>query len=318
MPQFNPLQLMLPQTRMPVRRPGPEMANDPSELFGLQSKFEDEASQNALQALKAGQAGPASAWNAQAGRWGAQQGTTLNRMMPTPDELELQSAVKEGFGGSKLDPSPVVARNIYKRNMEQEIARQPIEQTRMEQQGATQRQNIASKGQENVAQINADSISDRYNNFNELAEMIQTSGGTLGGLTLPGRSGGGSIRMQTPARPFDDRGMLNQLAVIRGNMQKAGIQNPFQNFANPTTQDEANFVQGVNNLLGSTRFSPNLADDSAAKAHIAQILRDPTQSSKPLNELFAAPDDMSVPEADRATPDEWYALVNFFTKIRGY
>jgi hypothetical protein len=301
---INQLLALLGLTGQPA--PG---ANDPAELFGLQGGFGDEAASRAIMAERAG-APPnvASSYNRDANRWKQAQGITYAGMQPTPQMQELNSAVSEGFGTGPQSPvqdvDPVRSRNIYRRQQVREKMRQPIEQEEVQNAGDIARQKLVNQGALDLAKENNAAFADRNTQYNELLNLMQQQGATpVQRATLPGKSGGGSIGLQAPRPQIAQAGQLNQLAVIRGNLAKAGITNPFQNFANPTTQDEANFVQGVNGLISQAPL------DGSIKQGIIGYLRDPESNQLPIEELF---------DLSQATPAERTALVNLFTQIRGY
>ncbi len=334
---LSPLQLLLNGGR----RPQPTMdnpvsdANQSLDLFGLQGQFGDEAALNAASAVQAGQ--NPEPWDRRANIWKGGQAQTYAGMQPSPYLQDQASAINEGFGDAGNTPlrrvadmgdvtgapayeqsssalNPIQQRNIYKRQMEQEKMRQPIQQTAMEQAGSTQRQNIQAESAKYTADTNYDMATDRATQYNELAAMMRANGQTPTGVTLPSKSGGGSFRFAPEAKPIDQRGMLSQIAVAAGNLEKEG-RDPWESFGNPRSQSEAEFNQLVNNVLSTSNFGP---DDADAKQNIIGFLRDPSKARLPLEQLFNSPFDETVPPEERATPQEWAALVNFFTKVRGY
>lgn len=328
MPQFNPLQMLMGRPRPQAPRP---MANNPLDLFSLQGQFGDEAELNAAQAVQAGQ-DPA-AWDRKAKFWDQGRAETYAGMQPSEGLQDISSAINEGFGGGMNNPmqrvadqgdltgapvyeqsqtgmNPVQQRNIYKRSMEQEKMRQPIAQTAMQQAGETQRQNIATQGQKDVAKMELDASATNYDNYQELIKLMQGGGNTgraIDSATLPTSRGGGSFNFVNDPNVPNQTSTLNQLAVIRGNLAKVGIQNPFQNFAAPTTQDEANFVQSVNGILSQTRFS-----DPQVKTDISDYLRNPQTAMMPFDQLFELPENPTA--ADLA---DFQAAMDFFIKVRG-
>lgn len=337
MPQFNPLQLLSGvQNRLQTRQQ--PLANDPLELFGLQGQFGDEAELNAAQAMRAG------APQEEVGgldrisnffKRGQQQ--TYAGMQPSPYLQEQTQAINEGFGGGGSSPltrvadmgdvtgapayeqttsnvNPVQARNIYKRKMEQEKMRQPIQEQEMIQAGSNQRAKMQAESAKYTADTNYDMATDRATQYNELAAMMRANGQTPNRFTLPGKTSGGSFGMAPAQRPIDQRGMLSQIAVSRGNLEKEG-RDPWESFGNPRSQSEAEFNQLVNSVLSTSNFG---VDDADAKQNISGFLRDPSKARLPLEQLFNSPFDETVPPEERATQQEWTALVDFFTKVRGY
>lgn len=300
----NPLDLL--------RRPSP-LANDPADLYDLEGQLGDEAELRTLMAQRAGApAGETAGLNGLAKMYKGNQQHTLQGMQPTPEMAEMNSAISQGYGLGASSPvqdvNPVRARNVYLRQQAQEKMRQPIQQEELQQRGATARQNIAAKQATDVAQIGADSIADRQNNYVELMQLMGGGGRQIDSGTLPGRTSGGSFNFTNPTAPPNQQSALNQMAIIRGNLTKAGVQNPFQNFAAPKTQDEANFVQMVNGFLGQTQFV-----DPQIKTEIVNILRDPTLSSQPFEQLYELP-----PNPTAADIADHNAARDFFIKARGY
>ena len=314
--------------KAPVR----SMANDPAELFGLQGQFGDEAELNAAMATRAGAApNEIQGLDRISNMFKRGQQQTYAGMQPTPYLEEQTSAINEGFGGggsmdtfpggSPTPPgqitsglNPIQQRNVYKRQFEQEKMRQPIQQQQMQEAGATQRAKIGAESAKYRADTDYDMATDRATQYNELAAMMRATGQVPNRLTLPGRTSGGSIGMAPTAKPVDQRGMMSQIAVAAGNLEKEG-RDPWESFGNPRSQSEAEFNSMVNSVLATTDFGPGGGD---AKQTIAGFLRDPQRNRLPLEQLFNSPWDETVPLEDRATQQEWNALVDFFTKVRGY
>lgn len=312
--QFNPLQLLAtPQPKPQPRQPHP---NDLAELYGLQGEFGDEAEMRSIMAEKAGDApNQINALSRLAGSWRNKQAGTMTSMMPNAAEAEHIGAIKEGFGGSDLNPDPIIARNLFKRNMEQERMRQPIQQEQMKQAGETQRQGMASGAQRYVADrgyeegVDTEEIRQRpQNTYAETQRMLMLDengnprqGGDIASV------GKGSVRYQTPP---NQQSMLNQGSIIQGNMANQGNA-MVVNESNPS-REQAEYNAWVKNMVSQSGLPPD------GQLEVMNILRNPQDINRPLEELFGSPDDDSLPIEQRATPQEWAALVKLLTAIRGF
>lgn len=321
--QFNPLELLaVPDTirkarqsrSMNVLGAPPNAAphpNDMADLYGLQGEFGDEAEMRSIMAEKAGSpSNEISALNRLAGSWRQKQVGTMAGMMPTPREQDRISALDEGFGGSELHHDPVIARNLFKRNMEQERMRQPLEQTRMQQAGETQRQNISSNAERYKADVSYNESVDteelRQEPNNAYAEiqralMLDKDGNPRqnGNVAAVNKSG---VRYQTQP---NQTAANNQLAIIRGNLVKQGGV-PFLNRNNPT-REQAEY----NSYITSTIAAANLPPE--AKQDIAALLERPESAEMSIQQLIE-----SLPiDHTQLDQNDIAALTDIFMKLKG-
>lgn len=308
MPQFNPLQMLAqPNPRAP-RRPS---ANDPAELYALEGGFGDEAELRSIMAEMAGDApNEVSALNRLAGSWRGKQADTMAGMMPTPFMNEQTSAINEGFGGSDLNPNPVIARNLYKRNIEQERLRQPIEQERMKQAGETQRQRMVSDADRYKTDRSYDESVDTetirqepQNTYAETNRMLQLNpdgsprqGGNLASV------GKGTVRYQTPQNPTTAN---NQLAIIRGNLVNRGGA-PFINRQN-NTREQAEYNSYITSIISGANIP------AEAKQDIVSLMERPESAEMSIDELI-----QSLPiDQTQLDAADIQALTDIFLKLKG-
>lgn len=104
----------------------------------------------------------------------------------------INTALSQGFGGD----NPTGEAAAYGRGVEQQKINAPIEQQRIASRGDIQKEEIASKGRENVAQINSDA------DYNALQKLLSLQGGN--GLAPGARvsvSGVGSVSAPAQRRP---------------------------------------------------------------------------------------------------------------------
>ena len=312
--QFNPLQ-MLAQPQKPKL---PPYQNDSLDLYGLAGEFGDEAELRSIMAQKAGGApNEVGALDRLSGSWRNKQAGAMENMMPTPAMNETTSAINEGFGSNEmagLDRNPVIARNLYKRKMEQEKLRQPIEQERMKEAGATQRQEMASGATRYTADQNRASDLEtetvRQGPQNSYAEtqrmlLIDQNGSPRGGPIKSVGKGTTSFQNQP-----NQQSMLNQGTIVQGNMANQGNA-MVVNESNPS-REQAEYNAWVKNMVSQSGIPPE------GQIEVMNILRDPQNVNRSLEELFNSPNDESVPVEQRATPQEWAALVKLLTAIRGF
>lgn len=172
----SPLEALLQLN--PARRPGTHkmMANDPAELYDLQGQFGRESRQNLRQAQKAGAPrGEILGLAGQTSDWQADQATTMERMMPTPEEIQMKESILSGFGsyGSGETDSgntPLQSREIYRRKADQEKMRQPVELKRIEGEYDVRQQQAQSQGLVDQQKVIAGAKTQGYDLFNKLLQ----------------------------------------------------------------------------------------------------------------------------------------------------
>jgi hypothetical protein len=326
MPQFNPLQMLGRQQARPrvpassnaadllassLMESNVDSPNSPVTLSRNLGQLGDEADLRAIMAERAGDApNEISALKQLAGRWHDQRADTIQNMQPSPFQQEQTSAINEGFGNSDLNPNPVIARNLYKRNFEQEKMRQPIQEQAMKQAGDTQRQNIASGAQRYVADrgyeegVDVETIrQEPQNKYAETQRMLlldeagqPRAGGNIASV------GKGAVRYQSSPNPTTAN---NQLAIIRGNLVKQGGV-PFINRNNPTREQTE-----YNSYLMSTIAGSNL--DPEAKQDIAALFERPESAEMSIEQLI-----QSLPIDHSQLDDALLAdITDLFMKLKG-
>lgn len=307
MPPFNPLAQIMPGlTKKPLVQ-GP--LENGADLYNFQGALADETFDRGFQAERAG--APPNEIDALKRLFLKQsQDRMVNPITAQQQEYDDQmgqqrSALNEGFGGSDLSPNPLVARNMYKRQMAQEQMRQPIQEAEMRERGATQRANIQADSQKYTAdtqydinQMNADALSDRDSNFRQLQSILQANGQPLAGVTLPSKSGGGSFRFQAPV---NQNSANNQFAVANQNLAKAGGSRYLD--LTDTSPQQAAWNQMAQNFISQAPLDPD------SKQAIIEVMSDPKSSQLPIEQLF---------DVNQMSPAEHKLLVDLFIKLRGF
>jgi len=190
-------------------------------------------------------------------------------------EDQYRGAVSEGFRG----PNPVMEQAQYGRSMAEEKMRQPVRQEEVQQQGLLAQQKEQSRGALDVAKENQRGAMDIQSNFADLQRFLSEQGGqqNLSGVTLPGRSGGGSMRFAQD-RPVPTA--YGQTAVA--------AQRAFEN--DPSSVNRVARDQAVNNVLASSPVSPDVRDT------ILEAINNPVYDSAAVDDMIG--DDWTDQEAN--------------------
>lgn len=330
---FNPLEQILPaltKRRLTAQPLQPDTPNAGADLYDFQGAMSDEAYDRGFNAQRSG--GDPQEIRALMGlsdRYAQHQAAspiTSQRAENDARMVGIRSAMDEGFGPmgttmskvadfgdqsglpvyeerSSSNINPLVARNTYLRDQAREKMRQPIQQTAMQEAGATQRANIAadagiqqqqiqSEGLRDVAQINTSPRAQ----FAELQRMM-AMGQAAGGQPIRSMSQNG-ISFQTPPNQTSSN---NQFAIAAQNLTNAGGSR-YLNYTDPSPQ------QSAWNTM-ATNFISQAPLDPGSKEVVISVLSDPKESQLPLDQIF---------DVSKMTPQERQILTDLFIKIRGF
>ena len=185
-------------------------------------------------------------------------------------EEQYRGAVSKGFTGT----NPVAEQARYGRGLAEEELRQPMAIAQENQRGNLAQEQARAKGLIDVERERQIGEASRAESYADLQKYLYGEGGGMGnvtGMTLPGRTGGGSIRFQPEQR------VPTQSTQSVTALRRAYEENP--NATNKVAMDQA-----INNVIG---FAP--ASD-AVKQITMQVLGDTAYDQATVDQIIDVSD----------------------------
>lgn len=277
-----------PRRQLPLGRDGMQgSANDPVDAFNYESAFGDELQQRLADTPQS------DSYNYN--RLATMLGTNQRSLAKNPitaqgaqvegQRADLRSAVDEGFGSADMDlartdpthfgnangalsgVSPVVARNIYKRQIGEEQMRQPMEMERIKEAGANERQARQIAATQTMVETQMEPANTTANAYRD--NMDRYGAGDNGtGPAVKSINRNGITFQSRPASPAQTP-LIRDVGNARYNVPKGT--DPW---------DDPNFVQAAHAVISQSHMSPE------SQAALVEILHDPERRNLPISEMF--------------------------------